>query len=148
MTAHRWTPAYGRPGELVVAAVYNPLESPSSRGKNRPVVLVRRDGARWHVMGLTTNAQHRDGTPRRAVPHPHANGLNAPGYLWSRQLTGVSVLDIGQHIGWVDPSLAATIVRHAHLGPHDAAALICALETRSTEISPAGTRPPRFRQLG
>lgn len=118
------------PGELVIANVRNPLENPTCTGKPRPTILVRRDAGHWLVMGLTTNPAHRDGTPRLPVPHPHAVGLHSSGYLWCSRLTRISVLDLHHHIGWVDASLLAAVIEHAHLGPADAAALVRTLGQR------------------
>lgn len=118
--------ALAQPGEIVTAAVGNPLENPSCTGKARPVVLVRREGARWHVMGLTTKAHYANGSPRAAVPNPAAVGLHSRGYLWGERLTGVSALDVDAHIGWVDRELADLIVAQASLSPSDAAVLMLA----------------------
>ncbi|MDP8928615.1 MAG: hypothetical protein M3O70_08600 [Actinomycetota bacterium] len=127
--------ALGVPGEVVIARVANPLENPHCRGEHRPVVLVRRDGGHWMVMGLTTSPLYGDNTPRTPVPHPYEIGLNGPGYLWSSRLTRVSVLDIGSHIGWVDPALAATIIAQARLMPEDAAGLVWSLGQSSPEAA-------------
>jgi hypothetical protein len=116
--------AFGEPGEVVTAAVGNPLENPSCMGKARPVVLVRREGALWHVMGLTTKSHYANGSPRTAVPNPAAVGLHSRGYLWGERLTRVSVLDIDGHIGWVDRELADLITVQASLSPSDAPRLM------------------------
>lgn len=123
-----WTTAYGEAGEVVTASVRNPLENPASRGKDRPVVLVQRDGGQWMVMGLTTKATYADGSPRTPVPHPTAVGLNGPGYLWGEHLTRISVLDLRRHLGWVDAALAATLILQARLHPDRAAALVRSLD--------------------
>ena len=120
--------ALGVPGELVTASISNPLENAASRGKVRPVVLVRRDGGAWLVAGLTTSALYRTGGARTPVPNPTAVGLRGPGYLWGAKLTRVCALDIDRHIGWVDAALAAVIIRQACLRPDDAAALVLAVE--------------------
>lgn len=124
MTGRRWSVAHGQPGELVTALVGNPLENPAALGKLRPVVLVRRDGCRWHVMGLTTNSRYRTGAERQAIPNPRAVGLDRPGYLWADHLTAISVLDVRRHLGWVDPPLAQLVAMTADLAPVDAAALM------------------------
>lgn len=85
-----WISAEGRPGEVVLARVSNPLENPAATGKFRPVVLVRRDGCRWIVMGLTTLARYASGLPRTAVPNPAAVGLARPGFLWGNPTTVVA----------------------------------------------------------
>lgn len=126
----KWRAAQGQPGEVVTALVSNPLENSASRGKLRPVILVRRDGSRWHVMGLTTKPIYRSGAPRQPVPNPLCVGLNRPGYLWANRLTGVSVLDIEGHLGWVDLALATAVITQAHLGPADSRALLEATQER------------------
>ena len=116
--------AAGEPGEIATAAIGNPLENPNCRGKARPVVLVRREGALWHVMGLTTRPQYADGSPRTAVPNPSAVGLHSRGFLWGDRLTRVSVLDVDRHIGWVDHELAQLIAAQVSLGPSDTTSLM------------------------
>ena len=123
---NRYVTAHGIPGEVVTASVSNPLENPNSRGKIRPVILVRRDGGRWWVMGLTTNPAYANGRARTPVRRPYDVGLNAPGYLWGDRLTALSVLDIERHLGWVDAALAADVILQAALPPRDAAALVLA----------------------
>lgn len=118
----------GRPGEVVVATVSNPIQNRASKGKRRPVVIVCRDGARFGVMGLTTLASYANGRPRTAVPNPTAVGLDGPGYLWGQRITWVCVLDVHTHIGWVDEALATLIARQAALGQADARALLAAAE--------------------
>jgi hypothetical protein len=116
--------ALGQPGELAIAHVRNPLENPDSKGKPRPVVLVRRDNSRWFVMGLTTRRTYSNGAPRTPVPNPLAVGLDGPGYLWGDRLTAISTMDVDRHVGWVDAELAATIIVQARLDTIDATALI------------------------
>jgi hypothetical protein len=122
MTANRWAPVEGVPGEVVIASIGHPLEDPTSKGKPRPAVLIRRAGGHWLLMGLTTNPRYAGGTPRTPVPNPARVGLHGPGYLWG-QPTWVSVLDLNKHIGWVDPTLAAVLADHVDLDPADTLAL-------------------------
>lgn len=122
-----WMNADGAPGEVVLARVSNPLESPCAKGKVRPVVLVRRDGCRWWVMGLTTLQCYRSGQPRTPVPNPLSVGLTGRGYLWGDRLTGISVMDVDRHLGWVDAELAAAIIAQAALDAQDGARLILAV---------------------
>jgi len=117
-----------RTGDIVVAAVLNPIENPNSRGKSRPFVLVRRDGGHWAGMGLTTNPCYASGAPRVAIPSPAAVGLLRPGFLWGDRLTNVSVLDIGPVIGRVDPALADAVISLARLRGADAAVLRAAAD--------------------
>ena len=120
----RWEPAQGEPGEVVLAVVGNPIENPGCLGKVRPVVLVRREGASWHVMGLTTQARYKTtGAPRRPVPNPARVGLLGEGFLWAERLTGICVLNLQRHLGWADTDLAEAIIEQAQLGTRDAAAL-------------------------
>ena len=104
--------AEGKPGEVVTARIRNPLEDPSSQGKARPAVLHHLDGGRWVVMGLTTWSRYANGMPRPAVPNPGACGLSRSraSFLWGRA-TWVSVLDVGDHLGYADPELLALIER-------------------------------------
>ena len=111
--------AAGEPGEIATATVGNPLENAHCRGKARPVVLIRREGALWHVMGLTTKSEYANGSPRTAVPNPRAVGLHSPGYQRGDRLTRVSVLDVDRHIGWVDQELARLIAAQASLNRSD-----------------------------
>lgn len=120
----RWyESAQGLPGEVVLATVSNPLENPQARGKLRPVVLVRRDGSRWHVMGLTTSATYQNGKGRTRIPNPRAVGLERPGYLWGDKLTAIYVLDLDRHLGWADIDLAVAIIVQAGLSSADRGAL-------------------------
>ncbi|MGB4065306.1 MAG: hypothetical protein WBK19_15890 [Azonexus sp.] len=101
--------AHHLPGEIVTALVRNPLQSPKTKGKARPVILLQRDRAHWLVMGLTTLDHFADGTPRRSVPNPSACGLGAGvSYLWGLA-SWVSVLDIGDHIGDADKDLLCVL---------------------------------------
>jgi hypothetical protein len=124
-----WVNAEGAPGEVVLARVSNPLENARAEGKVRPVVLIRRDGCRWWVMGLTTLQRYASGQPRTPVPNPLSVGLARRGYLWGDRLTGISVMDVDRHLGWVDAALAAAVIVQARLGAHDAAALIRAVQS-------------------
>jgi hypothetical protein len=96
------------PGEIVTARVSNPLENPGTKGKSRPAILLKREGARWLVMGLTTRSHFADGTPRRYVPSSMASGLAGKAYLWGR-FTWICTLDVGDHIGRASPELLALI---------------------------------------
>lgn len=62
--------AHHKPGEIVTAVVRNPLQDPKTTGKARPVILLRRDGAWWLAMGLSTLDHFADGSLRRRVPNP------------------------------------------------------------------------------
>ena len=110
-------------GDIVVAAVRNPFENPTSKGKNRPFVLVRRVDGHWRGMGLTTSSHYASGAPRLAIPDPAAAGLRRPGYLWGDRLTNVFVLDIHGAIGKVTPALAEAVISLAGLSGADAEAL-------------------------
>ena len=111
--------AAGKPGEVVWANCGHPLEDDSSAGKWRPMVLVRRTGANWAAVGLTTNPRFGDGQARAAIPNPRWAGLSGPGYIWGENLTRISVLDIGDHIGWAHPQLVEAIERHVRLNNAD-----------------------------
>lgn len=107
-------------GEVVTASVMNPHENRASRGKPRPVIIVREVGGQFDVMGLTTNATYSTGIERTPVPDPGALGLGPPSFFWGNKLTRVSRMDIGDHIGWID---AASIEAIRALGirlPQDA----------------------------
>lgn len=123
----RYESAQGLPGEVVLATVSNPLENPEARCKLRPVVLVRRDGSRWHVMGLTTRTTYRNGMGRTPIPNPRAVGLERSGYLWGDKLTAIYVVDLDRHLGWVDADLAVAIIVQARLNPADRGALFSAV---------------------
>lgn len=110
-------------GDVVVASVRNPFENPNSRGKKRPLVLVRRVDGHWRGMGLTTSPHYASGTPRLAIPDPVAAGLRGPGFLWGDRLTNVFVLDIHSTIGRVTPALAEEVISLSGLGSADAEAL-------------------------
>lgn len=100
-----------QPGEVVTARVLNPLENSATKGKARPAILIRREGARWLLMGLTTRSHFADGKPRQPVPNPTACGLDKPAFLWGRA-TWVCALDVGNHIGHVDDDLLALMALH------------------------------------
>lgn len=80
---------------------------------------------------MTTRATYQDGHPRTRIPVPGAVGLRRPGYLWGDRLTGISVMDVDGHVGWVDAGLAAAVIVQAELGAGDAAALIAAVVSAS-----------------
>lgn len=96
------------PGEIVTARVLNPIQCCGrTNGKARPAILLERDGAGWIIMGLTTRSHFANGTPRTPVPNPASCGLGTrDSYLWGRP-TWVSLLDIGDHIGYADDGLLA-----------------------------------------
>ena len=104
-----------QPGEVVTALVSNPIETGATRGKARPAVLLRRAGARWQVMGLTTRPCFANGKPRMAVPNPAACGLSGKrgSFLWGRP-TWICAQDVGDHIGHADDALLALIRDVAH----------------------------------
>jgi hypothetical protein len=104
-----------RTGELTWASVRNPLENRASVGKDRPVVVVEREGGHYRTVGLTTRTQYRDGGARVAIPNPRRVGLSGPGFLWGNKLTNVSSMDLGDHIGWADPELAEAVIELAGL---------------------------------
>lgn len=98
-----------QPGEIVTARVANPLEDRATRGKARPVILIRREGPRWLVMGLTTRPQYANGLARTPVPNPMRCGLGArASFLWG-PATWVCTLDIGDHVGRADDQLRMLI---------------------------------------
>ncbi len=105
--------AHHQPGEIVTARVLNPLENrASTRGKARPAILIKREGARWLVMGLTTRSHFANGTPRISIPNPTACGLrDEASFLWGRA-TWVCTLDIGDHIGHAGDDLLALVTLH------------------------------------
>jgi hypothetical protein len=115
MTKHRGFTASRRfadqlPGEIATCRVLNPLENRYTEGKARPAVLIRRDGCRWLVMGLTTRSTFANGAKRRPVKNPSACGLGvSASFLWGRP-TWVSALDVGDHIGHADDDLLASVV--------------------------------------
>lgn len=101
--------AHFLPGEIVTGIVRNPLQDPNYKWKARPLVLLRREGAAWLVMGLTTLPNHADCTPRCRVPNPLSCGLgDGDSYLWGRA-SRVCALDIGDHIGYADEDLLAVL---------------------------------------
>lgn len=100
-------------GEVVTASVMNPHENRGSRGKARPVILIREVGGQFDVMGLTTSGAYATGVERTPVPDPAALGLEAPCFFWGDRLTRVSRIDIRDHIGWID---AASIEAMRALG--------------------------------
>ena len=108
-------PAELAPGEIVWASIVNGIENPLARGKARPVILIEPHGWAWKTIGLTTRSHHRDGTPRVAIPNPHAVGLTRPGWLWSGRLCVTSGLDIGDHVGWADAALVFGVAKLAGL---------------------------------
>jgi hypothetical protein len=113
-----------RPGEVVWVKCRNPLEDPDSEGKWRPMVLVRRVGAHWMAAGLTSGSRYADGTPRVAVIQPNWAGLRGMhSYLWGENLTKVSTLDVGNHIGWAHPELVRQIEKNCRLNDADRVAL-------------------------
>ena len=98
-----------QPGEIVTARVANPLENRATSGKARPVILIRREGARWLVMGLTTRPCYANGTPRTPVPNPKCCGLGeGASFLWGRA-TWICALDVGDHVGRADDQLRVLI---------------------------------------
>lgn len=104
-----------RIGELAWASVRNPLENRASVGKDRPVVILDREAGHYRTMGLTTRSHYQDGGRRVSVPDPTRVGLSGPGFLWSDKVTNVSVVDIGDHIGWASPELAEAVITLAGL---------------------------------
>jgi hypothetical protein len=112
------------PGQVVLADVKNPLENPLSIGNARPVVLVRREGDLWRVMGLTTRTHYNNGSRRRPVPNYRAVGLSRPGFLWGDRLTNVSAADLGRVLGRMDDGLARAIIMLARLCDGDASTLL------------------------
>lgn len=113
-----------RPGEVCWVNCRNPLEDPGSSGKQRPMVLVRRVGASWMAVGLTSQAHHADGTARVAVIQPRWAGLRTgPSFIWGENLTRVSVLDVGGHIGWAHHQLIIQIQDVVRLNSADRGSL-------------------------
>src|SRR5215207_3227019 len=130
------TPLPHEPGEVVWASVFNSLENASSRGKQRPVVLITRSYGHWSVMGLTSKPQVRSGQPRVPVPHHATIGLRRRSHLWGDRLTIVSALDVGDHIGWVDLALAEMIIDHAGLSGWVARSLRASAERHHGDSPP------------
>lgn len=135
--------AQQQPGELVTASVRNPLEDPHSLGKIRPVVLVRRNGPSWLVIGLTSKAHYRTtGGQRTPVPNPWRVGLHGPkSFLWSGRLTAINVLDVADHVGWVDHALADAVAELAKLSSSDAMNLMNAAQMHHGAADLKGRKP-------
>lgn len=87
------------------------------------MVLVRRAGSSWAAVGLTTNPAYADGEARPPIPNPRWIGLSGPGYIWSENLTRISVLDVGDHIGWAHRQFLEVLEEHVRLNAADRAAL-------------------------
>lgn len=120
-------------GDVVIVNLLNAIENRSTRGKRRPAVLIRRENGHWATMGLTTNPRYQGGGSRIAIPDPKAVGLRGPGWLWGRRLANISVLDIGPHIGQIDPAMAEAIIALAQLDEDDAAGLRVAAGSSESE---------------
>ena len=110
-------------GAVVLVRLLNALEDRTTTGKWRPALLIRRLGGQWKTMGLTTLDKYKDGSPRIAIPNPRMVGLRGPGYIWGERTSMISALDVGDHLGWVDPELAEAVITQAHLPEDEAAAL-------------------------
>jgi hypothetical protein len=121
-----------RPGAVVLARVLNALESRTSRGKVRPVVLVFEENGHWRVAGLTTNPRRRDGSPRLGLSDWKAVGLRGPGYLWGDRLHAVSKLDLDRVVGHADEALVRAIGTSHRMMPEALKAL-----ADSVGLSPA-----------
>lgn len=110
MTYQTGRPADHQPGEVCWIRCRNPLEDENSIGKWRPMVLVRRVGASWMAVGLTSQSRYADGTARVAVIQPRWAGLRAgPSFLWGENLTRVDAFDVGDRIGWAHRELVGQI---------------------------------------
>jgi hypothetical protein len=125
-----WIGATGAPGEVVTAVVSNPLENPRATGKVRPAILIRREGSRWAIAGLTTRSRFRSGVERPAVPDWAEIGLRGPGFFWARKLTQIGVMDVRDHLGWVSASVASALFEHVELTANDVVALSRCAESR------------------
>ena len=111
------------PGEVVLADCRNSLEDRASRGKFRPMVVIRREDGHLRALGLTTNPAFLDGTPRVAIPNPTSVGLLKRGFLWGDRLTRIYVGDVEKHLGMADRALVEAIIGHVHLDEADRQAL-------------------------
>ncbi len=112
-----------QPGELVLADCRNSLENRASKGKYRPMVVIRREDGHLRALGLTTNPAFRSGLPRIAIPNPTSVGLYKPGYLWGDRLTRIYVGDAEKHLGMADPALLEAIFANVNLDEDDMEAL-------------------------
>jgi hypothetical protein len=122
-----------RPGEVCWVKCRNPLEDRTSIGKWRPMVLVRRVGASWMAVGLTSRSHYASGVARVAVIQPRWAGLRGgPSFIWGENLTRVDALDIGDHIGWAHPELLGQIKELVRLN---------AADRDSLGFEPAGSEP-------
>ena len=101
-----------QPGEVCWTSVRNLKENPDHAvgpGKPRPGILVAPASDRWMVIGTTTVAHFRDGSPRTRIPpnlwEEVMHRLYGAGYLWGHNVQFVPHDDIGTHIGWASPKL-------------------------------------------
>jgi hypothetical protein len=101
--------AFQRVGEIVTARIANPIQNPKTQSKARPAILLRRDGAFWLVMGLTTLSTFANGTPRLPVPHPDRYGLDGRGSFFWGATTRICSLDVGDHVGFADAELMGVV---------------------------------------
>ena len=119
----RWNSSYRYfVGDVVLARV--PYTGPDVNRyiDLRPTVLVSRPErpyGLWGVATLTLQAGHG----RYRVRANSRNGLEQNGYLWSTELSWLSVDDLRQPLGMVDAQLAEAIIVNCGLD-HDRARLL------------------------
>jgi hypothetical protein len=114
-----------QPAEVVWARQVELVADPTGQGKWHPTILIRRLGCTWLVVGLTTQERYTDGSPRISLIQPRWAGFRSsgPSYIWSEDPQRMSVLDIGNHIGWAHPAMVDQIVEVVRLNAADRAAL-------------------------
>lgn len=106
------------PGEIILAAIGNFLEDPTSDRKPRPAIVLRNGECQHLVAGLTTQPIYKtSGGKRSEVPNPPACGLGKPGYLWSHRPTMLSRIDALKHLGWIDHETVKVIASTMKLTP-------------------------------
>jgi hypothetical protein len=102
------------PGELVWGRIFNGIENKNSRGKWRPVVILKPGDREHRVIGLTRQGIYKTtNEPRVPIPNPTACGLSGRGFIWSPKPSWCLRFDLGDHIGWADNELAAVIASMA-----------------------------------
>ncbi len=111
--------AYPRPGEIVNVKIFNGIENPGARGKERPGLLVAEDGGHWWVLGFTSQREYKTGDMaglvRRQVREPERYGLTRPSYMWSSRLARVSKIDVSDHFGFADRQLVDDVIEFTNL---------------------------------
>ena len=107
-----------QPGEVIIGNILNGIENRHASGKVRLVVVVEAtDSGCLKVIGLTSKGMTQSGERRVEMYDNQEWGWRGRSFVFSKHLTGLSRIDVLDHVGWVSAEDGETLAHMFDLAP-------------------------------